>query len=144
MLVKEIMSKEPMCCTPDTTLSEIARHMVKYDCGAIPICDGARIVGIVTDRDIVCRAFVRGQHPGSIPVNEVMTTTVATVNDNDSIQRAMSIMAERKVRRLPVVRDGLLVGMLTQADLSEHLPLVEIGALVRKVSTSPRRPVVIA
>ncbi len=144
MLVKEIMTKAPACCTPDTKVSEIARLMQTHDCGAIPVCDGAKIVGIITDRDIVCRAFGRDEHPGAIAVSEIMTKTVATVNDNESIQRAVSVMAEYRVRRVPVVSDGLLVGMLSQADLAEHLPLAEIGAVVRKVSTSARRPLVIA
>lgn len=142
MLVKEIMYKAPTCCTPDTNLPEVARMMLEHDCGAIPICNGPTLVGVITDRDIVCRAMATKPDPTTIRAADVMTTQVATINDNDSIQRAVTVMAENKVRRVPVVKDGVLVGMLSQADLAEHLPLAEIGALVRKVSASPHRALV--
>jgi CBS domain-containing protein len=140
MLIKEIMCKAPTCCTPETMLPEIARMMLEHDCGAIPVCNGTALVGVITDRDIVCRAMAIRPDLKTTPAADAMTSPVVTVNDNDSIQRAVSLMAENKVRRLPVVKDGVLVGMLTQADLAEHLPLAEIGSLVRKVSASTRRP----
>lgn len=144
MLVKEIMTKAPTCCTPDTKLREVAREMLTHDCGEIPICDGTKLTGVVTDRDIVCRAFMKEMNPSEVRAGDIMTTKVATVDEDDSIQRAMTIMIEQKVRRLPVVKEGKLVGMLSQADLAEHLPLAEIGALVRKVSASSRHIAVLA
>jgi CBS domain-containing protein len=138
MLIKEIMTKAPACCTPETTLREIAREMLTHDCGEIPICDGTRLAGVVTDRDIVCRAFTKPDNPAELTARDVMTTRIATLDENESIQRAVTVMVEQKVRRLPVLRNGALVGMLSQADLAEHLPLAEIGALVRKLSVSSK------
>jgi CBS domain-containing protein len=138
MLIKEIMTKAPACCKPETKLREIAREMLTHDCGGIPICDGTKLIGFVTDRDIVCRGFMKEKDPAELVARDVMTRKVATVDENDSIQRAITIMIEQKVRRLPVVKDGALVGMLSQADLAEHLPLAEIGVLVRKLSTSSK------
>lgn len=138
MLVKDIMTKAPACCTPATNLREVAREMLTHDCGEIPVCDGTRLLGVVTDRDIVCRAFTREMNPAELTAADVMTAQIATVDENDSIQRAMSIMVEQRVRRLPVLREGALVGILSQADMAEHLPLAEIGSLVRKLSASSR------
>ncbi len=142
MLVKEIMTKAPACCTPETNLREIAREMLTHDCGGIPICDGTRLTGVVTDRDIVCRGFTKEISPADLVARDVMTTKLATVDENESVQHAVTIMVQQKVRRLPVVRDGVLVGMLSQADLAEHLPLAEIGALVRKLSVSSKHMLV--
>ncbi len=135
MLVKDIMTKAPACCTPATNLREVAREMLTRDCGEIPVCEGTRLLGVVTDRDLVCRGFAREMNPAELTAGDVMTAHVATVDENDSIQRAITIMVEQRVRRLPVLREGALVGILSQADLAEHLPLAEIGALIRKLSS---------
>lgn len=138
MLVKDIMTKAPACCTPATNLREVAHEMLTRDCGEIPVCDGTRLLGVVTDRDIVCRGFAKEMNPADLTAADVMTPHIATVDENDSIQRAITIMVEQRVRRLPVMREGALVGMLSQADLAEHLPLAEIGAFVRKLSASAK------
>ncbi len=144
MLVKEIMTKAPACSTPETKLREIAREMLTHDCGAIPICDGTKMVGLVTDRDIVCRGFTKEKNPSELCARDVMSTKLTTVDENDSIQRVVTLMVEQKVRRVPVLREGVLVGMLSQADLAEHLPLAEIGAVVRKLSASSKHIAVLA
>ncbi len=99
MLVKEIMTKAPACSTPETKLREIAREMLTHDCGAIPICDGTKMVGLVTDRDIVCRGFTKEKNPSELCARDVMSTKLTTVDENDSIQRAVTLMTEQKVRR---------------------------------------------
>lgn len=139
MLVKEIMTRAPACCSPETNLNDVARMMAAHDCGVVPICDGTKMVGIVTDRDLVCRGFAGDEDPRNVPAAAVMTSPVATINDSDQIQHAITIMSEHRVRRLPVMRDGQLVGIVSLADLAEHLPLAEIGSIVRRISVSTRR-----
>ena len=139
MLVKELMSTDPIFCTPDTPLDDVARLMTENDCGAIPVCLDRHVVGIVTDRDIVTRGLARGGDPHSVPVSEVMTHNLRVVREDDPIERALQIMESGHVRRLPVVQGPALVGLLSMTDLAEHLPERMAGELLREVSELPRR-----
>jgi CBS domain-containing protein len=79
MKVKDIMSTDPACCSPETKLQDVAKLMVEHDCGEIPVCDGAgRTVGVVTDRDIVCRMVAKGLDPTGRPARECMSSPVIT------------------------------------------------------------------
>ena len=139
MLVKELMSPDPAFCTPQTTLHDVARLMVENDCGAIPVCDGQHVVGIVTDRDIVTRGLARDLDPNTVAVSEVMTRNLMIVHDDDPLERALQIMESEQVRRLPVVQGPALVGVLSMTDLAEHLSERKAGELLREVSEPPRR-----
>lgn len=134
MRIKEIMTKAPTCCTPDTTLDKVARLMLDADCGEIPICDGTKLVGVVTDRDIACRGFTKGKNPLDTPVREIMTRKVFSVREDESIGDAVELMQKHQVRRIPVTRDGRIVGIVSQADLLWKLPTTRVTELLRAIS----------
>lgn len=140
MRVKELMSPDPIYCSPSSALREVARLMWKNDCGAIPVCDQEKVVGIVTDRDLVTRAMTHDGDPELRPVGEVMTRNLIVVNEDDRIEHALQLMESEQVRRLPVMDDDdHLVGMISITDLAEHLPDRVAGELLREVSEPPRR-----
>ena len=116
----QIMTENPTAVTPDTTLADVARTMRELDVGVVPVVDGDddRLVGVITDRDIVVRALADG-HDGSATVEGSMTANVATVGRNDTVHDVLDVMKRERVRRVPVTdRDGRLVGIISQADLA--------------------------
>jgi len=126
MKIREIMSKEPICCTPDTTVVEAARLMVENDCGLIPIVQDQQsrhLVGVVTDRDICCRVVARNLSPASVKIRDCMSSPVATVKAEMPISECFRVMDEHIVRRVPVVDErGICCGIVSQADLVEKAP----------------------
>lgn len=134
MRVRQVMTQSPACCTPDTKLFAVAKMMVEHDCGEIPICDGGEVIGVVTDRDIACRAVSRGMNPLDTPVRAVMTSEPYTVSENADLIDAVTLMEEHRVRRLPVTREGQLIGIVSQADLIQNLPYDKVLELLTAVS----------
>jgi CBS domain-containing protein len=134
MQIKEIMTNAPTCCAPDTTLDKVARLMLEHDCGEIPVCDGTKLVGVITDRDIACRAFAKRKNPLETPVSGIMTKKLFTVTEDENVDDAAELMEEHQVRRLPVTRDGKIVGIVSQADLVAKLPTTKVTALLRAIS----------
>lgn len=138
MKAKDIMHREPAFCTPETGINEVARLMIDCDCGAIPVVKGSadrRLVGIVTDRDIVCRAVAENKVPSETRAGGCMSTTVATAGPDSGLDDCVQIMKRHQVRRLPVVdEEGFCVGMLTQAQISRHAGARQTAKLVREVS----------
>src|SRR3989441_6440506 len=106
MKVRKLMTGDPATVDSNATLGEVATLMKQEDCGSIPVVDDGRLVGIVTDRDIVIRAVAAGKDAKTCRVSEVMSADPITVGPDDDLAEAERVMAERKVRRLPVVRDG--------------------------------------
>ncbi len=140
MAVKDIMTAKPVCCTPDTRLEDVARLMLQHDCGEIPVCEAGKLIGVVTDRDITIRTLAKGRDPLGVAVRQVMTAKVFTVRPGDSIEKVLSIMERRQVRRLPVVDSrGKLVGIVAQADIAESLPEQKSGELLFEISHPPGR-----
>ena len=134
MKVKEIMTKGPACCGPETRLDKVASLMLENDCGEIPVLDGTKLIGVVTDRDIAVRAFGKMRNPLDVPVKNIMTTDVLSVDEETALDVAVVLMQERKVRRVPVTRNGKVVGILAQADLVRALPAAKFAELVESVS----------
>jgi CBS domain-containing protein len=135
---KDLMTANPRSCTPDATLPEAAKLMAECDCGAIPVVesDGARrVVGIITDRDIACRAVAAGKNPAETKVSECMSRGLATVHEEDSIEECCRAMERGQVRRLLVLdADGELCGIVSQADIALHLSKNKIAEVVKEVS----------
>ena len=104
--------------SPETTVVETARLMQKHDVGSIPVCEGPNLVGIVTDRDIVVRNVAHGKNPSTIPVREIMTTTVKTIAPEMELNQVAELMSQQQIRRLPVVENNQLVGMVSLGDLA--------------------------
>jgi CBS domain-containing protein len=120
--VRELMQQNLSTCSPEDSLNQAAQIMWNRDCGAVPVVgsDG-RVVGMITDRDICMATYTRGQAPGSISVESVMSKHLSTCSPNDTIGDAARLMAEKRVRRLPVTAGGRLVGLLTLADIARDL-----------------------
>ena len=133
---REIMTPSPQCCARETTLNEVANLMVEADCGEIPITDGSnRLVGVVTDRDIVCRAVAKGKNPSATTAGEVMTEPVVCVDENSSLEDVVAVMEENQIRRVPEVdATGCCCGIISQADVAMHAREGQTGELVKEVS----------
>ena len=138
MQVREIMSADVKCCTPQTTIQEAAQFMLACDCGAIPVVDPGdhtKAVGIVTDRDIVCRAVAEGKNAGETMVSECMSDELTTILPEADVQECCDIMEKAKLRRLLVAdRNGDLCGIVAQADIALHLSRNTTAELVKEVS----------
>lgn len=118
MKVKEIMTKDVAYIKPDTTVIEAAKLMQQYNVGSIPVCDRTGVVGMVTDRDIVVRNVITGTDPQSTPVSNIMTTKVATVTSDTDVDQLSDIMSKNQIRRIPVVDNNTLVGIVALGDLA--------------------------
>lgn len=135
---REIMTSAPQCCSRETLLNEVANLMVEADCGEIPIVDEAnRLIGVVTDRDIVCRVVAKGKNPAAVTAAEAMTEPVVCVNEDTSLDDVVKVMEENQIRRVPVVDgSGGVSGIIAQADVAREARERETGELVREVSKS--------
>ena len=118
MKVREIMTTDVATATPETTLEDIATMMRDEDTGAIPVLDDDELVGIITDRDIVVRCIAEGKDPVETTVEDVLSGGLETIEPESDIEEAREIMSRRQIRRLPVVEDGGLVGMLSIGDIA--------------------------
>jgi predicted transcriptional regulator len=138
MRVRDIMTKSLACCTPDTGLQHVAKMMLDCDCGAIPIVESKeRMVpmGVVTDRDIVCRLVAAGQCPLDCRAEDCMSSPAITIHREASLEECLELMEDRKVRRILVVDDiGMCCGIVAQADIADKAPDFETGEMVREIS----------
>jgi len=121
MQVKELMTKTPRACDLSATANDAVRVMTECDCGSVPVVDrGGRAVGIVTDRDICLAAYRRGLPLKSIPLADVMSRELCTVDADADVTEAEHLMQIRQIRRLPVIaRDGRLIGILSLSDVAQ-------------------------
>ena len=135
-LAKEIMTPSPQCCSKETLLNEVANLMVEADCGEIPVTDASnRLIGVITDRDIVCRVVAKGKNPSTVTAGECMTDHVVVVNEDTSLEDVVSVMEENQIRRVPVVdASGCCCGIISQADVALNARDGQVGELVREVS----------
>ena len=136
MQVQEIMTRNPACCAPDANLEEVARLMADHDCGEIPVLDEqGRPLGVVTDRDIACRAVAEGKDPKQTAAGEVMTSPAVTTTQDASVEDCCAQMEQHQIRRVPVVdASGGCCGMVAQADIARRGSEHETAELVRDVS----------
>jgi len=119
MLVRDLMTADVRCASPDATLSEIAAQMKRLNVGAIPICNSdGQLIGIITDRDIAVECVAAGLNPQEYRAREFMTAEPITISPDAPIGEALRIMGHEQVHRLPVVEDGHLVGILSASDLA--------------------------
>jgi CBS domain-containing protein len=130
------MTPDPTCCSPHTTVDEIAKLMVEIDCGEIPVIDTAdRLVGVVTDRDIVCRVVAVGRNPLGYTAEACMSRDVVTVQEDTPLEDVVATMEHHQIRRIPVV-DGnaRCTGIIAQADVVREAGEEQAAELVREVS----------
>jgi CBS domain-containing protein len=134
MKIRDVMSKDVQVARPGDTIQDVAARMASGDFGFIPVADGDRLVGAVTDRDIAVRAVGKGLGPAT-PVSEVMTTTVVTALDTADLKSALDAMGGDKIRRLPVVdKHERLVGVVSLGDLSTRVKEKYAGEALETIS----------
>lgn len=118
MKVKEIMSKNVAYVQSDESVERAAQLMKQHNCGSIPVCCSGKMEGIITDRDIALRCIAEGRDTKQEKIKDIMTTTPATGNPEMDVNDAARIMSEKQIRRLPIVENGSLVGIIALGDIS--------------------------
>jgi CBS domain-containing protein len=141
MLVRDVMSTALSAARVDDTVQTAARLMRDHDVGAVLVADaGGRPIGLLTDRDIVVRCVAEGMNPASCRVEELLRGHLITVEADSPLEYASRLMARHRVRRLPVTRDGRIIGMISLGDLAVREPEKQtVAATLEQVSASPRR-----
>lgn len=138
MQVRDVMTADPACCTPDTPLPELARMMVENDCGEIPVVENMASqipIGVVTDRDIVCRTIANDINPLGLAAADCMSNPIVAVTPDMSLEECCRIMEEYLIRRVPVVDgDGACCGIVALADIALQTKKSVAGEIVREVS----------
>lgn len=133
--IREAMTSNPCTIDANKPVAYAAKMMKDEDVGLAPVVEGNRLVGTVTDRDIVTRVIAEGRDPGSTSVRDIASTDLVTIDPQQGLDEALRLMAQHQVRRLPVVEeDGRLVGVLAQADVAEHAESSATGHIVEKIS----------
>ena len=129
------MHKGAEYVAPNAKLQFIAKKMRDYDVGSIPVCEGGKIVGMVTDRDIAVRALANGKDVSKLEAKDVMSKDVVFCRDNEEAEDAIRIMEDNRIRRLPVLNDAKrLAGMVSLGDISHALSQELTGEVTRAVS----------
>jgi CBS domain-containing protein len=139
MKIKEVMTSRVECVRPETTLQEAAARMKSLNVGPLPVCEGDRPVGIVTDRDIVIRAISEGLDPRTTRIQDVMTKDVVTVQETDDVKDAARLMKDRQIRRVVVVGSDMRVtGIVSLGDIAVDTHDDKMsGDVLEKVSADP-------
>jgi CBS domain-containing protein len=139
--VSDVMTARPRAVTPQTPVTEVAELMEAEDVGSIPVVEDDRLVGIVTDRDIVVRAIAKGKDPKGMPASAVSSREVVTVHPDDDLSDALELMARHQVRRVAVTaEDERLVGVVSQADVAREAKEKDTGEVVQSISREPQGP----
>lgn len=141
MQVREIMTNDPACCTPDSSLQEVAQMMEKNDCGCIPVVDSfasKKPIGTITDRDITIRTVAANHNPISMKASDIMTRDIATVTPQMSVEEVFDVMEDREIRRVLVVDEqGKCCGIVAQADVVQSTANPErTTKVIREISES--------
>lgn len=138
MQIRDVMTPQVTTCPPDARLTEIARIMRDEDIGSVPIAEDDRLVGMVTDRDIVLRAVADGNGVDQRTARDVMSARILYCRDDQSVDEVLRNMGEQQVRRLPVVnREDRLVGIVSLGDLSREAKPVRTGESLKEISEPP-------
>jgi CBS domain-containing protein len=132
--VREAMTASPTSISSDATVVEAARLLTSEDVGSLPVVEGDKLVGVVTDRDLVLRVLAKDLDPNKVPVADACTHDPAVARPAEPLDAALQRMAEKQVRRLPVVDDGRLVGILAQADVARASQAAATGQMVEAIS----------
>ena len=136
MKVKDAMHKGAEWVAPDTPVSQVAKKMRELDVGSIPVGENDKLIGMVTDRDITCRAVANGKDLSKLTAREVMTKGIVYCRDGEDLDDALRIMESKKIRRLPVIDEKKrMVGMLSLGDVSHSASHELSGELMAAVSS---------
>ena len=133
--IREVMTRNPRSLESGNSVMEAARLMRDEDTGIVPVVEGEKLVGTVTDRDIALRVVAEGRSPESTTVGEIASRKLVTVDPQQDLDEALRLMARHQVRRLPVVEeDGKLVGIVAQKDIAQHASDEQTGDVVEDIS----------
>lgn len=139
--VKDVMTPQAEVVSPDETVENAAVTMKTLDIGVLPVCDEDGLVGILTDRDVVIRVVAAKRDPKAVQVGEVMTPNIVYCFEEDTIEKAASLLAEHQIRRLPVLnQERRLVGIVSLGDLAVHADDHQVGGRVLEDVSEPSRP----
>jgi CBS domain-containing protein len=140
MTVASVMTEAPVCCTPKSSLVEVARMMVEHDCGQIPVVENMssrKLSGVVTDRDITTRIVAAGINSSEAHVSDCMSTPCHTVNAETSLKDCCDLMEANKIRRVPVVNaENEVVGIVSLADIARNASDSATVAVIKEVSAA--------
>jgi len=137
MKVSEAMTAQVATATPQTTIAEVARTMAQIESGVVPVMEDGKVVGLITDRDIVIRVVAKG---GSVdgPVSEVMSDDVESCSEDDNVADAAAKMGNHQIRRLVVLNDqGKLAGILSLGDIAQDYGAKAVGKTLEEISAEP-------
>jgi CBS domain-containing protein len=133
--IRDVMTSNPRSLESGSNAVEAARLMRDEDVGIVPIVEGEKLVGTITDRDIVTRVVAEGKAPESVTVGEIASRELVTIDPQQDLDEALRLMARHQVRRLPVVEDdGKLVGIVAQRDVAMHASVAQTGEVVEDIS----------
>ena len=131
---RDIMHAGAECLGERETVAQAARRMRDLDVGALPVCgDDGRLSGIVTDRDIVLKCVATGSCSGTVTVGDLAKSELFTIGPDASTGQVLQVMEEHRIRRLPVIDNDELVGMISEADLARHLPDQSVAEFVEAI-----------
>jgi CBS domain-containing protein len=132
MKIRELMTPAPVAIAPSDPAAEAAKAMREHGIGTVLVQDQGKLAGLVTDRDIAVRVLAQGRDPRDVPVSEIASREIASIGPDDDTEDAARLIAERAVRRIPVVEDGTAIGVVSLGDLElakeERSPLADISA----------------
>jgi len=135
--IREVMTPNPACVSEKDNIGDAAKIMAREDTGVVPVVDGKKVIGMVTDRDIVVRLVAEGKDPKQCRVDEAMTKTIRTIREDASIDDALNLMGNANVRRAPVVNDREeIVGIVSLGDISLESQ-GKVGKTVENISQAP-------
>lgn len=138
MKVRDIMTRNPACCTPEDTLVDAARLMKINDCGAIPVIEdeeNRKPAGIITDRDIVVRGLAADMDPMETSVADCMTRSLVAVQSDEDVEECVRLMEEHQLRRILVIdNEGSVIGIVTQAQIAMNVDSSLAGEMVEDIS----------
>lgn len=137
LTARDIMTADPVCCTPETSLQEVAQMMTDTDCGALPVTDSADSrtpIGVITDRDIVSRAVAQGKDLRVMTASDCMSTPCVTVDIDSTLDECVETLEGSLIRRVPVIdEEGECCGIIAQADIA-RFEKQQAGELVQRIS----------
>jgi CBS domain-containing protein len=137
MKLKEIMSTEVEIVRSDASIQEAAEKMASLDVGALPVCEGSRLIGMLTDRDITVRATAAGRDPKTTLVSDCLSSEPVYGFEDQDLDEAQALMEQKQIRRLPVLsREKVLVGIVALADLATKVSAAKAGQTTQAISSS--------
>jgi CBS domain-containing protein len=137
--IRDVMTPNPECVSEKDSVLQVARIMRDQDTGVVPVVDGKKVIGMITDRDIVVRAIADGKNLNDVRANEVMTKSVRSVKEDSTVDEVLSLMGNAEVRRVPVVNtNDELVGIVSIGDLAVQTSRDgKVGKTVENISEAP-------